>query len=71
LLPGESSPSPTVKSDRRHNVDIDPDKTTHDLLEFAFAEIARFGNVQASTTSPEIGKLFDWLRSRHLSKMRH
>jgi hypothetical protein len=59
----------------RHNVDIDPHKTTHDVLEFAFAEIAclskRFGNVQPSTASPGLGRLFDWLRSRHLSKMHH
>jgi len=59
----------------RHNLDIDPHKITHDVLEFAFAKIAwlskRFGNVQPSTARPGPGRLFDWLRSRHLSKMHH
>ena len=31
----------------RHNVDIDPHKTTHDVLEFAFAEIACSPNASA------------------------
>ena len=31
----------------------------------------RFSNVQPSTASPGLGRLFDWLRSRHLSIMHH
>ena len=57
----------------RHNVDIDPHKTTHDVLEFAFAEIACSPKARqcAAIKSQSRARLFDRLRSRHLSKMHH
>jgi len=63
-----------VQAERR-NVDIDPHKTKHDVLGVRprgnCLLSKRFGNVQPSTASHGLGKLFDWLRSRHLSKTHH
>ena len=56
-------------------LDIDPHKTTHDELEFAFAEIAWSPNASAmcSQQQPVPGSAghSTGLRSRHLSKMHH
>ena len=43
------TPSAVFKSPNqfRHNVDIDPHKTTHDVLEFSFAEITCSPNASA------------------------
>jgi hypothetical protein len=37
----------------RHNVDIDPHKTAHDVLEFAFAEIACSPSASAMCSDQE------------------
>jgi hypothetical protein len=61
----------SVSTQRRHRLAQDHARRVGVRLRGNCLLFKRFGKVQPSTASPGLGRLFDWLRSRHLSKMHH